>query len=366
MLRVALVGLGKMGLSHLALFRAHPEIEIVAVCDPAKYVLGPLSHYTGLRTFTDYDELFAKEQLDAVVIATPSRFHGDIVRKALERNIHVFCEKPFCLDPVEGAALAKLARDRGLVGQVGYHYRFIGAFREVKRLLAAGVIGRPHNIRAEAYGPVVLRPKGSTWRSSKSEGGGCLYDYASHALDLMNYLVGPPSEVRGTVINRIFSRDVDDEIYTTLFYPSGLSGQLMANWSDESFRKMSMKINIWGEGGRIQADRQEVQIYVRDPEAAAAEKLNRGWNVRYTTELTEEVWYYLRGEEYSAQVDAFVAAIQGDPSRNISPFDTAVQTDGLILRLIEDAEGGREIARPALAANQPQKGLISSLFRARR
>ena len=111
---------------------------------------------------------------------------GEMVRAALDKNIHVFCEKPFCLDPLEGKALSELAEAKGLVNQVGYHYRFVGAFQRAKRIIESGALGQLHHVFAEAYGPVVLRPKGSTWRTSKSEGGGCLYDYVCHAVDTVN------------------------------------------------------------------------------------------------------------------------------------------------------------------------------------
>ena len=95
-----------------------------------------------------------------------------------------------------GYRLADEAERKGLVNQVGYHYRFVAAFNEAKRLLDGKAIGEIHHIRAEAYGPVVLRPKGTTWRSQKSEGGGYLFDYACHAIDLINYLVGLPRHQR--------------------------------------------------------------------------------------------------------------------------------------------------------------------------
>jgi predicted dehydrogenase len=352
-----------MGLSHLALFNAHPDIDLVALCDQNKILLDTLSQYSSFKTYTDYAVMLDKEPLDAVIVATPSKFHAPIVRAALERGLHVFCEKPFCLDPEEGQALAELADQRGVRNQVGYHYRFVGAFMEVKRLLEANTIGRVHNVRVEAYGPVVLRPKASTWRSSKSEGGGCLYDYASHGIDLLNYLFGAPESVRGTVLGKIFSSDVDDEVYSTLVYPDGMTGQVLANWSDESQRKMSMKVSIWGEGGKIEADRQEVRTFMRDEDAAKDAGLNKGWNVRYTTELTEEVWYYLRGEEYSAQVDHFAACIADPSLENRSPFASAVQSDLVAARMIADAEGAPQVPAPVRQpTSQPRRrfGLFGS------
>ncbi len=286
--------------------------------------------YGGLKTFTDYKPLLEGVPVDAVIVATPSRSHGEIVRAALERGIHVFCEKPFCLDPEEGKRLAELADSKALVNMVGYHYRSIGTFQEAKRLLSLGAIGKVHHVRAEAYGPVVLRAKkGSTWRTTKVEGGGCLHDYASHAIDLLNYLVGPPSAVRGSVLNSIFSRDVDDEVYSTLLYQGGMTGQLAANWSDESHRKMTMKITLWGERAASPPTARRFRSINRGSEAEAKTLgLEEGWTVKYTTELTEPVWYYLRGEEYSSQIDNFVQRIKGRPARgNEATFLAAIDTD---------------------------------------
>src|SRR5216683_2056194 len=259
MIRLALIGLGKMGISHLAIANSHPDVQLVAACDSNAYVSSILNKYTGLRVSADYREVLAEDNLDAVIIATPPRFHGEMVREALDRRLHVFCEKPFCLDATESAQLAVLARDRRLVNQVGYHCRFVGTFREAKRLLVAGVLGRVHHIRAEAYGPVVLRPSGASWRLHRRDGGGCLYDYACHAIDLIIYLVGAPDHVSGTVINQIFSHRVEDEVYTTLHFSNGITGQLSSNWSDESYRKMSTTVTIWGMNGRLCVDRQQVQ-----------------------------------------------------------------------------------------------------------
>ena len=140
-IRIAVVGLGKMGLSHLAIVNAHPELEVAAVCDASSYVLGVLKKYTGVATYGDYERMLRELELDAVLIATPSRTHAAMVRAALERGLHVFCEKPFTLSVEDAEELTALARDEGVVTQVGYHNRFVGPFAEVKRLLDAGAIG---------------------------------------------------------------------------------------------------------------------------------------------------------------------------------------------------------------------------------
>jgi len=327
-IRIGMVGLGKMGLSHHAIVNSHPDVKVVAACDTTAYLTDVLSKYTGLKCYSDLDRMLAEEPMDAVVIATPSKFHADMVGKALERGLHVFCEKPFVLDVADGERLIALAESRKLVTQVGYHYRFVGAFQEAARVVRSGALGTVHHVRAEAYGPVVLRAKGSTWRSSKSEGGGALYDYACHALDLVNFVAGAPDSVSGVVRNGVFSRDVEDEVYCSMHYASGASGQLCVNWSDESFRKMSTKIAVWGTKGRLVADRQECQIYLREASPELPDT-PAGWTVRYTTDLTKEVWYYLRGEEYSAQIDHFVKNVAAGRLDGENTFRSALAADPL-------------------------------------
>lgn len=355
MIKIAVVGLGKMGISHLGIVRPHKDVEVAAVCDATGYVLDVLSKYTGLRTFTDYDRMLAETELDAVIIATPSRAHVGMVKAALEKGLHVFCEKPFTLSPADSAMLAEMAQVRGLVNQIGYHYRFVGAFQEVKRLLDHGAIGNISHVLAEAYGPVVLKPKGSTWRTQRNEGGGCLYDYAAHPINLLNWYFGMPSAVGGSILGKVFSRDTDDEVYSTLYFEDGKSAQISVNWSDESYRKMSTKLSIWGAAGRIYADRQEVQLYARD-ETLLPAGYQAGWNTRYTTDLTEEVDFYIRGEEYSAQIDYFVRSIIEKRGENINDFNSGAQTDAVIGMLITDAEAGpANHGEPVARATPPKK-----------
>jgi predicted dehydrogenase len=353
MIKLAVVGLGKMGLSHLAMIRAHPDVEVAAVVESTGYVRDVLSKATGLRTFNDVDEMYASNmELDAMIIATPTRFHASMAGTALEQGLHVFCEKPLCLTSADSRSLAEFADRRGLVTQVGYHNRYVGAFREVKSLLDAGAIGKVTHVLAEAYGPVVLKPKGSTWRSKRAEGGGCLYDYAAHPIDLVTWYLGAPSGVGGTVLGSVFSAETEDEVFSTLYFPSGASGQVSVNWSDESCRKMTTKMTLWGTAGRIYADRQECQVFLRDtaPQVAG---YGAGWNVRYTTELTDSVWFYLRGEEYSAQLDDFVARVHGRRLDGINTFKSAAVTDRVLELLTADAAAGPATKDDDIDADAP-------------
>jgi predicted dehydrogenase len=330
------------------------------VCDTSGYVLDVLRKYTGTQAYGDYEAMLDCAKPDAVVIATPSNLHAPMVRSALARNVNVFCEKPLFLDPDEGIELTGMAAERAMVTQVGYHNKFVGTFREVKRLLDWGAIGTVTSALAEAYGPVVLRPAGRTWRTARTSGGGCLYDYAAHPLDLLNWYLGEANDVSGSVLRSVFSRETDDVVATTLRYPSGATAQLHANWSDESQRKMTTRVTIWGTGGRIYADRQEIQVFLRGTHPVP-DGYNNGWTIRYTTELTEAPWFYLRGEEYSRQLDTFVRRVRTAQVDGPNTFRSASATDRVIDLIARDAAGllprsaaglPRSVSLPTVALNR--------------
>ena len=102
MVKLGIIGLGKMGLSHLSIANTDPRVKVVGVCDPTGYVLDVIKKYAGLETYSGHKALIEGAAPDAVVVATPSRTHGEICRFAVERGTHVFVEKPFCLSVDEG------------------------------------------------------------------------------------------------------------------------------------------------------------------------------------------------------------------------------------------------------------------------
>jgi predicted dehydrogenase len=335
MYKAGVIGAGKMGMSHSAILGAHPDIEEVSVCDTSKLLLAAFKKYSKFDCFSDYKEMFQEKNLDLIVIATPTRFHKDMVLYAFNQNCHVFCEKPFTLNIEDSKVLKETAINKKLVNQVGFHNRFIGTFQKVKKIIKKQLIGDIYHINGEAYGPVITQAGVDTWRSNPEEGGGCLLDYASHVINLMQFMVGMPDDTKGTVLKNIYSRKVEDAVYSTLYYDNNITGQLSVNWSEETFRKMSTKIEILGKKGKIVANAQECQLYLKySPQIDGYKK---GWNSFWITDQTEPVWYNLRGEEYSAQIDYFIQSIKNKNIDNINSFNRALMTDRTIEMLRKDA-----------------------------
>ena len=336
MVKVGVIGLGKMGLSHAAILGPNQEADLVAVCDTSSLILDAFKKFTKINVYSDYTRMLESEKLDGLVVATPTRFHYPIVKLALEKGINVFCEKPFSLKSNEGEELTDIANNKWLVNQVGYHNHFIGTFRELKRLLERKVLGDLFHFIGEAYGPVVIKEKGTTWRSDPEEGGGCLFDYASHVINLIQEIVGRPVKAEGTKLKKIYSKQVEDAVYSSLTLGNGLNGLLSVNWSDETYRKMSTSITVMGSKGKIICDATEIKIYLK--ENNPAENLGKGWTIKYITDLAIPVQYYLRGEEYSAQLENFINCIKNKKQSDFNTFEQGLYTDKVIELIIGDSK----------------------------
>ncbi len=328
MIKIALIGAGKMGISHLAILGAHPDVELVGVCDTSKMVIDALEKYGNFKGFLDYEQMIESVKPEAVFVAVPTKFHFPIVKYLLEKGIHVFAEKPFCLTTSEGNELVQLALSKKLINQVGYHNKFIGTFKEVKKIVQSGTLGELYHFVGEAYGPVVVKKKQESWRSQASEGGGCLMDYASHVIDLLIDILAPVKSIEGSLLKPVFSNHVEDTVYSLLVLENNLSGVLSVNWSDDTYRKMSTSVTIIGTKGKIISDANELKVFFKDDNCP--EGYSKGWNVKYITDLTDQVDFYLRGEEYSAQIDYFVACCSGKAENSVNTFYSAWQTDKAI------------------------------------
>lgn len=328
MKKVGLIGIGKMGISHLAIANQTPGIKVEAICDTSKPLLRSIEKNTSFKGFTDYKKMLKEIELDGVMILVPNAFHFEIVKECIEKGIHVFVEKPFTLSYGESKSLVDLAQRKGIKGQVGYVNRFNPVFQRVKKLLEEGVIGEVTNYTNTMRGGVILKKNSKGWRNDYSKGGGCLFDYGPHCFDLSTYLFGTDVQVQSAVLKKVFSTAVDDMVYSTLIHSNKIVGVNYINWSDSSVRKATNTIEINGSKGKITASKQELSIFLS--EANTELDLVKGWNQLYITDEITDVPYYLRGEDFSRQLMEYSALLNGEMDESRSSFYTASITDKIL------------------------------------
>ena len=326
MIKVGVIGLGKMGVSHLSIINANPHVKVVGLADTSKFVLKSFSKLTQFNVFDNYKEMIEKTNPDAVIVSTPSSLHYEIAKYIVEKRINIFIEKPLSLSYEESKELDELTHGK-LVAQVGYHNRFINTFIFAKEIIKEECLGRIYNFSAQAHGPAITKPSNS-WRTSGNIGGGCLYDYGSHVINLLSFILGIPDNVDYAVLNKIHSKHVDDIVAAQISYNDNKKGYLELNWSDESTRRMTTEITIWGTGGKVYVNSQEVHIFLQ--EDCKSLKLAKGWTIKYLIDFQNNVKFFVRGEEYSAQLEYFVEKIKHNDFENINSFSEAAATDFII------------------------------------
>ena len=153
--RIALIGSGRMGSFHgETVSRRLPDAQLVAVADPAPGAAERLATSLGARrAYTDPAEVFADDEVDAVIIATPIRFHADLVVAAAAAGQDVFCEKPMALSLADADRAIEATGKAGVVLQVGFNRRFAADWRAARALLDSGRLGPPRLLRSVTRDP---------------------------------------------------------------------------------------------------------------------------------------------------------------------------------------------------------------------
>ena len=102
MVKAAIIGLGKMGMSHAAILGGLPNVEMAAMCDTDSLLQSAFKKLTKIQCYTDYKKMIDEVKPDCVYVVTPTKLHYEMVMYALEHGCHVFCEKPFALTAEQG------------------------------------------------------------------------------------------------------------------------------------------------------------------------------------------------------------------------------------------------------------------------
>lgn len=335
--RIGIIGMGRMGLTHYPIINTHPCVEIVSVADTSSLILDMMRKYIpGLKTYTDYKDLLNARDVDGVIICTPSAYHYDASKLAGENNISVFCEKPFTVSPKQAYELADLFETKGLVNQVGYVNRYNPVFQTAKKYLEEGLIGKLVQVKGEFYSCTIIKPQTSKgWRSSRENGGGATYEMGAHILDLLNYILGKPVKVFGSVMNSMFSEGIEDIMSTNLLFSDKVSGSVLVNWSDVTYRKPMMKLEFFGSKGKIMADSYGMKVFLTEP----SEKYGfiEGWNSIPKNMIPDHVPFYVRGNGYTHQLYDFADEFLGKKSGSICTFRNAAETQEIIHQIFNNA-----------------------------
>jgi predicted dehydrogenase len=240
--------------------------------------------------------------VDAVIVALPNHLHCGLTLEALERGLHVLVEKPMALDVAEAASMVAAARERGRILAVGTEFRFVPAYSWVRQVLAAGWLGRPRHFEMRV-GVIPNWPYASDYLLRReTAGGGVLFDFGAHVLDLLLWWLGPPRDV---AMRDDARGGLESNCEIDVAYEGGLEGRVelsrTRNLRNEfvlTAQKGSLAVELWSADPLVRLRATEENPLALEGHAAAA---GRGGDF---------------ASVFDEQLDDFCAAVRGvSPSR---------------------------------------------------
>ena len=279
-IRIGIVGFGYMGKMHtlcyqnLAYFYRMPQdlkIELYALAAPHPVENLPVQFQ---KVYADYRELIADPQVDAVDICTPNYLHKDVLLAAIRANKAIYCEKPLALSLEEAKAVKAAMEEYGYkkTNRVSFEYRFCPAIMRARQLLQEGRIGRIIQFNVKYYGSEFLDPlRPISWQSTKAKaGGGVLYALGTHAIDLIDWLIGDVESVyavKRTVFrerpvrgeNRTGKVELEDILNVLLKCREDVTGTLLLS-QVAAGAGIDFAVEIYGEKGSLKFNQENPNV----------------------------------------------------------------------------------------------------------
>lgn len=308
MLRVGIIGYGKMGIMHGALVNGSGKGKIVAVCDKSWVMrFGIKKVYPSVQTFSDVDRMLEKVELDAVIISTPTFNHVQSALKCMDKNCDLFIEKPLASSYEDAKGLYEKAAANGTKIQVGFCNRFAPSIAKGKEMLENGVIGNPVSAKAYMYIADVFEQH-SGWRYSKAvSGGGVLMDFGIHMLDQLCWYFGQIDKVEAQA-QKLYSKEVEDELQASIVFHNGPKVRFETSWSKEEYRKTYARLEIEGNDGKMVVTDQTLDIFDKNG--------NLKENLVYP-DLYDGSFMDVGGILYSKQMERFLDVLENKADNNL-------------------------------------------------
>jgi predicted dehydrogenase len=339
--RVGIIGTGGIArFAHIPGYKAQQDVEIVAFCDVVPGRAEAAAKEFGVpKAYTDFCEMLAKEQLDAVSVCTPNAAHKDATIAALQAGCHVLCEKPIAMTLQQGQEMVAAAKKAGKTLQVGLNSRFMPEALTVKRFVDAGEFGKMY------YGEAVyLRRRGipnwGVFTQKELQGGGALIDIGVHVLDRTLWLMGNPKPVvvMGATYANFGKRtdlatpggmwdaarfNVDDMGVAMVRFADGATLILKASW-DGHIEDSFSEVRVLGtHGGAVMSP---LRIY----------KDMQGTMVNITPSGLKKV------ETHTEEITHFMAVVRGEAECMVKP-EQVLDVQAILDAIYKSGETGREV-----------------------
>ena len=267
MLKIGIIGAGRRGLHYASLLERIEKVKVKGVYDPVPEAAGKVFELYSVNIFHSADDLIRSQEIDAVLISSPTYCHAAEIESALKSGKPVFCEKPLCANQDDAGMLAKLRSKHQQTFAMGFQRRKMNTARKVKEILDTGHLGRirffnvdlPHN----SY-----KRKRPDWFADFNLCGGVLLDMLAHHADLANWFFGKAKQVYADgLLLAAELPEPADYAAAIVTYDNGVIGHFMCNW--QRFGRSGEMMEIYGDNGTLSLSGKQLTLELKGQKVQA-------------------------------------------------------------------------------------------------
>ncbi|WIV19987.1 Gfo/Idh/MocA family oxidoreductase [Paenibacillus polygoni] len=349
-LKIGVIGAGSISQYHLTPYKNNPNTVLHAVCDMnADRAKQTADKYEALYAYSDYNELLANEEIDAVSICTWNDTHAEIAIAALKAGKHVLVEKPLCRTVEEAYKIQQAVQESGKILQVGFVRRYDPNAQMLRSFIDNGEFGEIYYAKA-SYIRRLGNP-GGWFSDSRRSGGGPLIDIGVHVIDLCWYMMGRPKvkSVTGNTYRKLGDRsniknlssykaadynpdqqdnDVEDLANALIRFENGATLMIDVSFTLHA-KENEGSVKLYGEKGGFEIDPEVVIV---------TEKHDTIINISPQTDSKG----FQFEKAFQAEIDHFVECVQTG-KRPISPVEDGVEVMKILRGIYESASTGKEV-----------------------
>ncbi|WP_314149690.1 inositol 2-dehydrogenase [uncultured Leifsonia sp.] len=298
-IRFGLIGTGRIGQVHARSIAADPDTTLAWVCDPIVAGAEAVAASYGGRVTASADEVFASGEVDAVLIASPTPTHVDLISAAVDARIPVLCEKPIDLDIARVDALRPKVASAGIPVALGFNRRFDPAFASVRARVAAGEIGALEQLS------IVSRDPAAPPAAYVAVSGGIFRDMTIHDFDMARFFLPDIVEVQatGATLFDAGAREHGDFDTAVVVLRSASGAVVTITNSRHSAVGYDQRLEAFGADGMLQVANAPTSLVSLSTATAVEAK-----------PPYQDFFLERYAEAYAAELRAFVQLVRGEPS----------------------------------------------------
>ncbi|MFA5628914.1 MAG: Gfo/Idh/MocA family oxidoreductase [Dehalococcoidales bacterium] len=315
-LKVAIIGIGKMGLLHAGIINNIPGTRLVAIYDQSPLMKRFLSKAVSGVLVTDNYKKFAADRYDAVYVTTPIPTHYGVIKNLYEKGItkNIFVEKTLTGSFEDSKCLCQLAEQSSGVNMVGYMCRFAVTYQKTAEFLKDNTIGKIISFKAYAYASDFSQ----NIANPLAVKGGATRDLGAHIIDLAFWLFGE-FELISVSQDSNNQLGIDNGSKFSVRNSSGITADFDISWVKEGYRLPEFGLIISGEKGSISVNSDRINLDFNCGES----------KLLYRHDLSDNVPFLLGAPEYYRENKHFISAIIAN-KKAFPDFNTAAKIDYLI------------------------------------